>query len=407
MDPVWFKWEQKWLKGKIVKVEETRFEVLYTNKRGLEKTIFVLKESQMIKKREEVLSSSVEIPFVDCAGMSFHGTGSRVSDLKEFIITSGASHFKKAFFWTGLLDLKHKFFAFNYTANEWGRAWEEIEYRYDTMLSLYNQGIFDLPLMANIWGMCRRRYMFIMEWFDKNNMDHFVKVARFDDLALKRYLPIFLIELIQSIIDLNNAKIVLCDWKMDQWMVVDARGRLKLNDVDSCYNAYDIAVGKLAHCNCPYEYAPYRDPTRVKRNLEKWLNRTWGNVKNFWKGQPSKFEERVERGKPENYNYTCQSYNDFLWDYGYPIHEYWFQTQRLVEMTWVLMLKPTEVVSVETEDRLRAFANRALDIWNPIKVADYKTEILKILASATELDYEIHEYILRQNRTWTETYLKS
>merc|ERR1719192_65293 len=106
-------------------------------------------------------------------------------------------------------------------------------------------------------------------------MDRYVKLARFDDTTMKRYLPTFLVELIESIIEMNDLHVVMCDWKMDQWMVADVRGRLKLNDVDSCFNAYQITVGKLAHCNCPFEYAPYRDPKRAPKPWELWNNRTW------------------------------------------------------------------------------------------------------------------------------------
>merc|ERR1712218_416309 len=228
---------------------------------------------------------------------------------------------------------------YNYTINKWAANHGEIEYRYETMLALYNQGVFDQPLLSNIWGMCRDRLQFIMEWFPLVNMDRYVKLARFDDKTMKRYLPTFLMELFKSVTDLNDKHVVMCDWKMDQWMVVDTRGKIKLNDVDSCYNVYNITKGKLAACNCPFEFAPFRAKKRPPKTIEKWTNRTWGNS-HWFIHEPTRYMERLERGEPEGYEYTCESYNDFLWEHGFPIHEYWFQAARLTEMTWVLIMKP-------------------------------------------------------------------
>jgi hypothetical protein len=69
------------------------------------------------------------------------------------------------------------------------------------------------------------------------------------------------------------------------------------------------------------------------------------------------------------------------------------------------MVKPKEVISGSTENKLRQLSSRAVDIWNPLNAADYKTEVLKILADASEFDKEIHDYIIQENKTWTETYL--
>jgi len=404
-DPVEFKKGKKWIEAAIYRVHPDRIKLAFVNESELIDYIYFKPGSQKFRRRPEPGHNPVKIPFVDCDGMSLvDKKRSRLSEVKEFLITSGASHFKKAFFWTGLLDDEYEFFAYNYSVNKWGKEWEEIDYRYKTMVALYNSGLFDQPRMSKIWGLCKKRYMFVMEWFPLGNMDRYIKLARFDDTTMKRYMPVFLLELIQSIIDLNNAKIVMCDWKMDQWMVYDVRGRLKLNDVDNCFNAYEIAVGKLAHCNCPFEFKPYRLASRPEKPPEKWTNRTWGAT-HWFKDEPFRYYERVERGKPPEYEFTCESYNDFLWDYGYNIHEYWFQTARLTEMTHHLMVKPKDVLLETTEQKFRMLVNRAIDVWNPMKVADYKTEVLKILADATEFDKEIRDYILRENKTWTKTYL--
>merc|ERR1719319_75705 len=323
------------------------------------------------------------IPYLECDEMTIGHPDTRLSKIKEYQVV-GATHFKKAFFWTGMIDEQYPFFMYNYSVNRWAANTGELTYRYETMLYNYNLGIFDLPRIATLYGLCREKFQIAMEWFSFVNMDRFVKLCRFDDKTLKRYLPTFLVELLESVIELNSKNVVMCDWKMDQWMVVDKRGALKLTDVDSCYNAYEITVGKLAACNCPFEMKPFRDPKRPPKQIELWTQRTWGDT-HWFKHQENLYETRLKRGMPEGYTTTCQSYNKFLWEHGLPIHEYWFQAARLTEMTWVLIMKPGEVVDEDTELELFKLVNEAADVWNPISVKNYTLRVREILADYLDI----------------------
>jgi len=294
-------------------------------------------------------------------------------ELKE-----GASHFKKTHFATAFLERPgetfEKVFLYNYSENNFNT---KPAFHYDLMYEHYQLDLFDKKSIANVYGFCDDGLWVAQEYFPKGNLQSFTSQAAHKYPENKKVLPTMVMYLLKSIIDLNSMGIIMCDWKADQWMIIDEKkGILKLNDIDSTVRVWKAIESHLKYCNCPYRFNPFYHKNRPP---EGWVNRTWGDEM-WFNYEAYKFPEKAVEAKPEKYDPHCSEYHVYLRDdLKLPLEQYWFQAARASEMIWAVLIKGGDIVSKKDEKRLLDLATKAVRIWQPMSMTDLFSKTKKIL----------------------------
>jgi len=303
-------------------------------------------------------------------------------ELKE-----GASHFKKTHFATAFLEKPghtfEKIFLYNYSETNFNT---KPAFHYDLMYEHYQLNLFDKKTIANVYGFCDDGLWVAQEYFPKGNLQTFTAEAKHKYPQHKKVLPTMLMYLLKSIIDLNSMGIIMCDWKADQWMIIDEKkGILKLNDIDSTVRVWKAIESHLKYCNCPYRFNPFYHKNRPP---EGWVNRTWGDEM-WFDYEEYKFPEKAVEAKPDKYEPHCSEYHVYLRDdLKLPLEQYWFQAARASEMIWTVLIKGGGVVSKEVEKKLLDLATKAVRIWQPMSMNDLFSKTRKILKDYLfELDF--------------------
>jgi len=320
-----------------------------------------------------------QIEYIDCDG--FEDINKESWELNE-----GAAQFKKTHFSTALLQRPQgveQVFLFNYTKSQYNtRPW----HHWNIMVEHYQDGVFEFDTLCNMYGYCKEGYWIMQEYFPKGNLQTFVRFSRFRHPEWRKVLPTMLMYVLKSILDLNSKGIIMCDWKPDQWMILDAeKGIVKLNDVDSTIRVRTTTESGLKYCNCPFRFNPFYHKNRPP---EGWVNRTWGD-KMWFKGEGYHFPEFAVESKPIKYEAHCAHYHVHLRDnLKLPIEQYWFQAARASEMIYVIIMKSIDVVVPATRLELKNLARQAVGIWEPMSMNDLFARTQHILKDyLLELDF--------------------
>jgi len=366
---------KKWLSGVIIKqLRDSDANVIVEYARPGKDEVLNKKLPQHHKDLRSPGEVRTEKPlreFYGCDAIS------HLKDRQEWELKEGASHFKKTHFGTGILGKKdgseENVFLFNYTQSQYN---SKPKFHYDIMVEHYHDGIFDFPTMVKTHGFCDEGLWVMGEYFTKGNMQSYITNAKKGKKgAQRKYLPGMLVMMMQSIIDLNSKGVIMCDWKTDQWMVVDdAQGITRLNDVDSTVRADGAAEVHLKYCNCPFRFNPFYFKFKPR---EGWVNRTWG--KEMWFKPIDDFDTLAVEDKPDSYEPHCADYHMYLRDeLKLPLEQYWFQAPRAAEMIWAMTIKAHNVVPPACERDLTELARKAVRIWQPMSMNDLMARLKAI-----------------------------
>jgi len=199
-----------WRPGKVIRPNigpDLDVLVKYRGSNRLRQTIRVSGKANSLRPRGFVEPPpKAKKKFHDCNAIK------NIETRKDWKLREGASHFKKMNFATGWTippnkTKKELVFIYNYEPTLYNtrpkKTWE-------IMFEHGQDALFEFDTITNVYGFCKADLTVVQEYFPKGNLNTFIRDAK-SKWRYRKVLPTMLIQLLQSVLDLNSKGVIMCD----------------------------------------------------------------------------------------------------------------------------------------------------------------------------------------------------